>query len=372
MNIEDFNKKTLKTSEQACKLITAMIDIYIPNAESEEAILDFFEILTDDLKQNKKLNYITFMMFFEKYKVNEKNFKYYTQYITENASKEIIMQSNPEWNWEEKPFEFNSLKDLLATLQTSIYFKPAGEKEAETLSETVHKKLKKGIDFIHQNNDNFAKFLKINKNKTIKTLIKKDFLKNLLEYNYEEYKNFCEFHQINHVKLLKQIYDGDYYGITRILSPISYRADFTMELENILQDVTQEKDFFVSDVEEYKISQFIENGMPGRHHCSIALMEYIVENKFDLALVLYKYFKEPILEGLNNLAVKKYYDPNEKYNENTVFDHLHPLLLKRVQIILHSQSNSGEYHQFSQLTVKEINHFENYMNQMKNNNKLKM
>lgn len=357
MNLKNFLATTLENETQAIKVFENLVQTFTLNEKNEKSLLVFFEAIPQTLKQNKKTTEYMLYVFFNKYAINEQNVNYYYDYIEDNYIKNSIIDKNPNWQFSQTVFQYNTLKDLINNFELCKSSKSGDLEERD----------KSGLEFIEDNFESFIKFSKNDNKKFVTYLIKKNVFKFIQEIDYHKFKDFCDKLNLNSVDIMYEMYIKPHsehyegYGIKGFFSHTKYRHFNLAELTSVLNDLTENRETLFK-----KNNQFF-NIIPNEkneNHVSILFMEFINNEKYDLAFTLKNYFKKEILEGLNDF----------QYRYNSIYQNeINNQLLEGVMKKLNDLSQTdGAFHYFSRLNKKQINGFLDYENQQKHTLKNKI
>jgi hypothetical protein len=353
MDLQNFITTIFTEDIEVVKIVSALINGLKTNDINEKVILHFFEKIPTQFKNNKKLCEHIFTDFFNTYAVNENNISYYDKYIEDNYHKLTIIAKNPDWKWEKTVFEYKTLKDLVNNYEAAHYRSGVGEKFEED-----------GLKFINENKESFQRFSKANKKKFQQMLIKKGVFKFLQQVDYEIFKNFCVDNDLSSLEILKEMYIKPYsdtyegYGFKGFLMHTKNKNFAKEELVHVLNDITENRELLFGNTNQFfNIKSEKSFYKDNENHISLVFMEWILEDRFDLAIILTQYFKTEVLEGLNFFGAKAI---KEKTND------INTILLKSVTEVLQNLAKrDGSFAKFQYLNDEKLGNFENNYNQEK-------
>lgn len=357
MNLKLFLQSVITEPKHAGKLTCDLIDMLEPTKNNEKLVLEFFNSLPQSMLQDKNLTEVLISSFFTKYNINENNINYYNQYIHSNYHKENIIAKNPDWQFEQTVFQYDTLKELLMNFQSAC------SRRNNEVGYNHSWYQEDGLKFIEENKISFKKFSKVTK-KFEDTLIKKNFVKFLIETGYDNFKNFCDKNNMDFKNIIKKTYSiGDtYYGFSSLITTMMHHKVPSIQLENLMDDIMPEKDNIFGNNNKFLKIDYNQYITSYRYHVSDTFMECVLNENFEYAHILMKNLKPEILEGLHFWA---YGNKNIQENEYIHQDIDNILLNKTFESLKNLGKNMGSFNVFTIKDKKVLGQFEHYYNQKK-------
>lgn len=289
MDLKEFAKLTLIDANESKNFISFLLGYGFKGTKEEDtqkAILSLFDSFSEDYKKDLNLWEPIFVKFFGKYKIDNDNLPYYNQYIRSKANKMKIITSNPNWQWEETKFEYDSLTDLI--------------KGFEGIKNSPYQYVDQK-KFIIDNRFMFEKYILGNK-KAENYLISKNFFENFLNKSYLDFKSFCEDFKLDYIQVFEKYVIKKYSqeGIGKYFKCPAYQSDYIEEAPELIAFL---KDFRDNDllklpnfVGEFEVNSNLQN------HVGTVFSYFVANKKFESACIIYEKFEREVLQFLNMFA----------------------------------------------------------------------
>lgn len=342
MELTKFLETILESDYQSVQMFSALIETSTANEKNEQAILEFFESIPAQYRENKKSYEQAFYMFFGEYKLNEKNVKYYYDFIEQNAMKIDIVENNPEWKFEQTIFEYKTLKDLLSNF--SIARNKHDEKEDDS-----ERQDNPGIVFFNENFASFEKFRKVSAKKFTQALIKKNVFQFFQAIGYQQFKDVCERLSLNYLDVLKEEYIKPYsehyegYGFKAFFSYTMYRDMSSEDMKAVLKDLTENRQYLFGDENQF-LNWTTKNYSRNENHIGLVFLNYITLERYDLATPMFNAFKDEIMDCI------AHYQKNTAALDKETLTHA-------LKWLSEEGRRNGAFHQFSYFREEPIDEF---------------
>lgn len=344
MELTKFLETILESDYQSVQMFSALIETSTANEKNEQAILEFFESIPQQYRDNKKTYEQAFYLFFQEYQINEKNVKYYHDFIEQNAMKIDIVEKNPHWKFDKTIFEYKTLKDLLLNFSIAQNKNSHDEEGIEN----------EGMTFFNENFASFEKFRKVSAKKFTQALIKKQVFRFFQAIGYAQFKDVCERLSLNYLDVLKEEYIKPYsehyegYGFKAFFSYTMYRDMSNEDMKAVLKDLKENQQYLFGDENQF-LTWTTKNYSKNENHIGLVFLNYISHQRYDLATSMGNAFKDEVLDCLSHYQYPKKSVTLDKES-----------LTNALSWLSDEGRRNGAFHQFAYFRENCVEEFLNY------------
>jgi hypothetical protein len=343
MELTKFLETILESDYQSVQMFSALIETSTANEKNEQAILEFFESIPQQYRDNKKTYEQAFYLFFQEYQINEKNVKYYHDFIEQNVIKIDIIEKNPHWKFDKTIFEYKTLKDLLLNFGVARS-KHNDDEEGEGIEN-------EGMAFFNENFASFEKFRKASVKKFTQALIKKDVFRFFQVIGYNQFKDVCERLSLNYLDVLKEEYIKPYsenyegYGFRAFFTYTMYRDMKNEDMVSVLTDLTENREYLFGTENQF-LTWTNKNYSRNENHIGLVFLSYVNHGRFDLATTMVNFFEKEVLECISNYQYPKKSVTLDKES-----------LTNALSWLSDEGRRNGAFHQFAYFREEEVDNF---------------